>query len=74
MRTDFRRRWVQFWDAIAECARADTEWVNTVIPRYVEPNQRWSDHAANLRRVEDDVIADEGSREQSSQRRESRWW
>jgi hypothetical protein len=23
---DFRRRWSQFWDAIAECRRAETEW------------------------------------------------
>lgn len=26
MTADFRRRWVQFWDAIAECKRAENEW------------------------------------------------
>ena len=26
MRTDLPRRWAQFWDAIAECERAESEW------------------------------------------------
>ncbi|MEG3144210.1 phage tail protein [Sphingomonas sp. RT2P30] len=44
-------------------SKADTQWVNTIIPRYVEPNQKWQDHAAPIRRVYADVIADGGPRE-----------
>ncbi|CAN5367728.1 hypothetical protein BH10PSE14_BH10PSE14_04280 [soil metagenome] len=44
-------------------SKADSGWVNTVIPRYVEPNQKWQDHAAPIRRVYADVIADGGPRE-----------
>lgn len=44
-------------------SKADNMWVNTIIPRYVEPNQKWQDHAAPIRRVYADVIADGGPRE-----------
>lgn len=40
----------------------DREWINTVIPRYVEPAQKWKMHAASIRRVYADVIADGGQR------------
>lgn len=46
-------------------SRADSEWVNTVIPRYVSPAQKYADHAAPVRRVFDDVLADGGSREET---------
>lgn len=42
---------------------ADNKYINTVIPRYVEPNQQWADHAAPIRRNYLDVIADGGPRE-----------
>lgn len=44
---------------------ASDDWVNTVVARYVEPNQKWGTHAAPVRRFTADVIADGGSREQS---------
>lgn len=44
-------------------SEADQEWVNTVIPRYVEPKQKWKDHGAPIRRNTADVIADGGTRE-----------
>jgi hypothetical protein len=53
---------VQFNQSIL--SRADSEWVNTVVPRYVEPKQKWQDHATPVRRVYADVIADGESREQ----------
>ncbi len=40
----------------------DQEWINTVIPRYVEPTQKWKMHAASIRRVYADIIADGGQR------------
>jgi len=43
--------------------RTDSEWVNTVAVRYVEPTQKYKDHGAPVRRDTDDVIADEGPRE-----------
>lgn len=43
--------------------QADTAWLNTVIPSYVEPAQKWVTHSAPLRRVYADVIADGGARE-----------
>lgn len=42
---------------------ADEEWCNTVIPRYVEPTQKWTDHGAPIRRNSADVLADGGPRE-----------
>lgn len=45
-------------------SRADDEWTNTIVPRYVEPAQNWADHAAPIRRVDADVIADGGPREE----------
>ena len=44
---------------------ANDEWVNTVVPRYVEPSQRWADHAAPIRRVIADVIEDGRPREET---------
>lgn len=46
-------------------SRADNAWVNTVVPRYNEPTQEWQDHGAPIRRVDADVAADGGSREQT---------
>ncbi|MBB5987440.1 phage tail protein [Sphingobium lignivorans] len=46
-----------------ERSDADEDWVNTVIPRYIEPTQRWSEHGAPIRRNTADVIADGGPRE-----------
>ena len=40
----------------------ETERVNTVIPRYVEPAQLWADHAAPIRRNTFDVARDGGDR------------
>jgi hypothetical protein len=50
-------------DFSAFLSRAHEEWVNTVIPRYVEPTQRYADHAAPVRRDHADVLADRGPRE-----------
>ncbi|HVQ09520.1 MAG TPA: phage tail protein [Allosphingosinicella sp.] len=44
--------------------RSDDEWFNTVVPRYVEPAQNWADHGAPIRRLDADVIADGGPREE----------
>jgi len=43
--------------------KPDTQRINTVIPRYIEPSQKWADHAAPVRRVIADLIEDEGPRE-----------
>lgn len=43
--------------------RTDKQRINTVVPRYVEPAQKWADHAAPIRRVVADVRADGGPRE-----------
>lgn len=45
-------------------SKADSEWVNTVIPRYVSPAQKWQDHGAPVRRVDSDLLSDGGSREE----------
>jgi hypothetical protein len=45
--------------------KTDTQRVNTVVPRYVEPSQKWADHAAPIRRVLADLIEDGGPREES---------
>jgi hypothetical protein len=45
-------------------SKADSEWVNTVAPRYVSPAQKWQDHGAPIRRVDADVLSDGGSREE----------
>lgn len=45
--------------------RPDTQRINSVVPRYVEPAQRWADHAAPLRRKLADLIEDGGPREES---------
>lgn len=44
---------------------ADQEWINTLVPRYVEPTMRWADHAAPIRREVADVIEDGGPREET---------
>lgn len=43
--------------------RTDIKRTNSVIPRYVEPGQKWGDHAAPVRRMLADIIADGGPRE-----------
>jgi hypothetical protein len=45
-------------------SEADSEWLNTIVPRYVSPDQKWGDHAAPVRRVDADLITDGGSREE----------
>ena len=40
--------------------KPDSERINTVIPRYVEPSQKWADHAAPVRRILADLIEDGG--------------
>ena len=44
---------------------ADNAWVNTVVPVYVEPTQKWQQHSAPVRRVPSDVTADGAAREVS---------
>lgn len=44
---------------------SDAERVNTVIPRYVEPDQKYQDHAAPVQRDEADLIVDGGPREET---------
>jgi hypothetical protein len=46
-------------------SESSDEWVNTVVPRYVEPEQKYSEHAAPLRRVFDTIVADGGPREET---------
>ena len=43
----------------------DTEGgrINTVVPRYIEPDQGWKDHSGPVRRIHADIIADRGPRE-----------
>lgn len=53
---------VEYSDFLSE---ADGEWVNTVIPRYVEPAQKWAEHAAPIRRVDADLLEDGGPREET---------
>ena len=50
---------VEFEDFRGE---ADSEWVNTLAGRYVEPTQRWKLHSAPVRRVQADILADGGQR------------
>jgi hypothetical protein len=45
-------------------SKADSEWVNTVAPRFVSPQQKWQDHGAPIRRVDAGVLSDGGSREE----------
>jgi Putative phage tail protein len=42
---------------------SDQQWINTVVPRYVEPTQKWQEHAAPVRRVTADLTSDGGARE-----------
>jgi hypothetical protein len=44
---------------------SNAEWVNTVVARYVEPSQKWNDHAAPVVRNTLDIIADGRPREAS---------
>lgn len=39
------------------------EWVNTVVASYVEPAQKWAEHAAPVRRDPADLVADRQPRE-----------
>jgi hypothetical protein len=52
-------------DYEAERGERDDDWVNTVIGRYVEPSMKWADHAAPVRRVVADVVADKKPREET---------
>jgi hypothetical protein len=49
----------------AVLSEADPEWVNTVVARYVEPAQRWNDHAAPVVRSTADIVSDGKPREAS---------
>lgn len=40
----------------------DSEWVNTVAAKYIEPLQSWKEHSAPVRRVAGDIIADKAPR------------
>ena len=42
--------------------RTDDEWVNSVAAKYVEPEQKWKDHSAPIRRVAADIAADKEPR------------
>ena len=46
---------------------ADREWVNSVVANYIEPAQKWSTHAAPVRRDIADIQADGAPREESLQ-------
>jgi hypothetical protein len=46
-------------------SESNPEKVNTVVVRYVEPDQKWNDHAAPVLRVDADIIADGKPREAS---------
>lgn len=48
-------------------SEADDSWVNTVIPNYIEPSQKWATHDAPPRRDIDDILADGKPREQTLQ-------
>jgi len=50
-------RWQDFLSS------GDADWINTVVPSYVEPGQKWGPHAAPVRRNTPDLIADGGPRE-----------
>lgn len=43
---------------------ADDEWVNTIVPSFIDPAQKWTEHSAPVRRDPADLIADGGPREQ----------
>jgi hypothetical protein len=40
------------------------EWVNTIVASYVEPDQKWAEHAAPVLRDPADLVADRQPREQ----------
>lgn len=42
---------------------SDKEWVNTVVATYVDPQQKWTSHAAPVRRDNADIAADKSPRE-----------
>lgn len=39
------------------------EWINTIVPTYIEPTQKWAEHAAPVRRDPADLVADGAPRE-----------
>lgn len=45
----------------------DDAWINTVVARFTDPDQRWNVRSAPVRRETADVIADRGPREQQPQ-------
>jgi hypothetical protein len=44
-------------------SESSDEWLNTVVPTYVEPAQKWNSHSAPPARVAADIIADGKPRE-----------
>jgi hypothetical protein len=40
------------------------EWINTVVPSYIEPAQKWQEHSAPVRRDPADLVLDGSPREQ----------
>lgn len=44
-------------------SESSSEWLNTVVATYVEPDQKWNSHSAPPMRVEADIIADGQPRE-----------
>ncbi len=46
-------------------SESNSEWVNTVVARYIEPEQKWNDHAAPPARDTAEIIADGKPREAS---------
>jgi hypothetical protein len=48
-------------------SQASSEWVNRTIPTYVSQTQKWQDHAAPVRQVQADILADGGPREEQIQ-------
>jgi hypothetical protein len=52
---------------------ADSGWVNSVVARYVEPAQKWTDHAAPVQRDVGDITADGKPREATITLRLVKW-
>lgn len=52
-------RWQSF------LGQADADWINTVVPGYIEPAQKWGQHAAPVLRDTADLTTDGGPRELS---------
>jgi hypothetical protein len=44
-------------------SESSSEWVNTIVANYIEPDQKWNPHNAPVLRDDDDIIADGRPRE-----------